>query len=104
MRQRADGELEGGGGGQNGRLKNDKWTVKDTVFSLLWRMQAVVLILISTCLWGTSKSTPVMMDKDPWPSKYTAQRFDCGVPGKIQLLQIPETCDGNPKEGEMATL
>ena len=50
------------------------------------------------------KSTFVMTDKDQQPSKYTAQLFDCGVPGKIQSLQIPETCDGASKEGEMATL
>ena len=96
--------LKGEEGGQYGRHKYNKWTVKDTVFNLLLRMQAVVLILISTCLWGMTKSTPVMMDKDPQPSKYTAQLFDCGVPGKIQLLRITETCDGASKEGEMATL
>ena len=67
-------------------------------------MQAIVLILISTCLWGTTKPNPVMTDKDPRPSKYTAQLFDCGVPGKIHLFQIPETCDGASKKGEMATL
>ena len=50
------------------------------------------------------KSTFVMTDKDQQPSKYTAQLFDCGVPGKIQLLQILETCDRASKEGEMATL
>ena len=50
------------------------------------------------------KSTPVMTDKQQRPSKHTAQLFDCGVPGKIQLLQIPETCDEGSKEGEMATL
>ena len=96
--------LRGERGGQDGRNKDEKWTIKDTVFNILLRMQAVVLILISTCLWGTTKSTPVIMDKDPRPSKYTAQLFDCRVPGKIQLLQIPETCDGTVKEGEMATL
>ena len=39
-------------GGQCGRHKYDKWMVKDTVFNLLSRMQAVVFILISTCLLG----------------------------------------------------
>ena len=67
-------------------------------------MQEVVLILITTCLCGMMKSTFVMTDKDQQPSKYTAQLFDCGLPGKIQLLQIPETCDGASNEGEMATL
>ena len=75
------------------RHKYSQWTVKDTVFNLLSKMQAVVLILISTCLLGMTKSTPVMTDKDPRPSNYTAQLFDCGVLGKIQLLQIPEICD-----------
>ena len=60
-------------GGQYGRHKYDKWRVKDTVFYLILRMQDVVLILISTCLWGTMKSTPMMTDKDQQPSKYTAQ-------------------------------
>ena len=50
------------------------------------------------------ESTPMMLNKEQRPSKYTAQLFDCGVPGKIQLLQIPETCDEGSKEGEMATL
>ena len=50
------------------------------------------------------KSTPVMTDKEQRPSKYTAQLFDWGVTGKIQLLQIPETCDEGSKEDEMATL
>ena len=50
------------------------------------------------------ESTPMMLNKEQRTSKYTAQMFDCGVQGKIQLLQIPETCDGASKEGEMATL
>ena len=104
MYHRADGEFEEEGGGQYGIHKYNKWMFKDTVSNLLLRIQAVVLILISTCLWGTRKSTPVMTDKDPRLSKYTAQMFDCRVSGKIQLLQIPKTCDGASKEGEMATL
>ena len=31
-------------------------------------------------------------------------KWSCRVPEKIQLLQIPETCDGASKEGEMAKL
>ena len=38
------------------------------------------------------------------PSEYSAQLFNCGVPGKIQLLQIPETCEERSEEGEKATL
>ena len=66
-------------GRQYRRYKYCKWAVKDTVFNLILRKQVVVLILISTCLWGTMKSTPVMMDKEQRPSKHTAQLFDCGV-------------------------
>ena len=80
------------------------WVVKTTVFNLILRMQAVILILISTCIWGMMESTPMVLNKEQRPSMYTAQLFDCGVPGKIQLLQIPETCDEGSKEGEMATL
>ena len=96
--------LSGEGGLQYERQNYSQRTVKDTVFNLLLRMQAVILILISTCLLGMMKSTPVTTDKDPRPSKYTAQLFDCWVPGKIQLLQIPKTCDEASKEGEMAIL
>ena len=32
--------------GQYGRYKYDKWMVKDTLFNLILRMQAIVLILI----------------------------------------------------------
>ena len=50
------------------------------------------------------ESTPMMLNKEQTPSRYTAQLFDCEVPGEIQLLQIPETCDEGSKEGEMAPL
>ena len=62
--------LRGEGGARDERHNYSQWTVKDTVFNLLSRMQAVVLILISTCLLGMVKSTPIMADKDPRPSKY----------------------------------
>ena len=41
------------------------------------------------------------MDKirEPLSSKYSAQLFDCGVPGKIL-----ETCEEKSEEGEKATL
>ena len=42
--------LRGEGGEQQEQNKYSQWTVKVTVFNLLSRMQAVVLILISTCL------------------------------------------------------
>ena len=91
-------------GGQYRRNKQCMWIIKATLFYLILRMQAAVLILISTCIWGMMKSNPVMMNKVQRPSKYTAQLFDCGVPRKMQLLQIPETCDEGPKEEEMAVL
>ena len=68
--------LRGERGKRYERHNYSQWTVKDTVFNLLSRMQAVVLILIFTCLLGMMKSTPVMTDKDPRPRKYTAQLFD----------------------------
>ena len=86
------------------RSENHKSTVKETVFNLLSSMHTIVLLFISTGLWGLLKSTPVITDKGPRPSKYTAQLFDCGVLGKIQLFQIPETCNEASKEREMAVL
>ena len=80
------------------------WVVKATVFKLVLRMQDVVFLLISTCIWSMMEFTSMMLNKEQRTSKYTAQMIDCGVPGKIQLLQIPETCEGASKEGEMATL
>ena len=48
---------------------------------------------------STMKSTPKMPSKELRPSKYKAQLFDCGVVGKIQVLQIPETCDEDSEGG-----
>ena len=86
------------------RSENHKSTVKETVFNLLSSMHTIVLLFIYTGLWGLLKSIPVITDMDPRPSKYTAQLFNCGVPGKIQLFQIPETCNEASKEREMAVL
>ena len=58
-------------------------------------------MIISTCIWSMMESTPMMLNKEQKPSKYTEQLFDCGVQGKIQLLQIPETCDEGSEEGEI---
>ena len=71
------------------RSKNHKSTVKETVFNLLSSMHTIVLLFIYSGLWGLLKSIPVITDKDPRPSKYTAQLLDCGVRGKIQLFQVP---------------
>ena len=78
--------------------------IKTTVFILILRMQTVVFMLVSTCIWGMMESTPIVLNKEQRPSKYTAQLFDCGVSGKIQLLQIPEIYNEGLKEGEMAPL
>ena len=86
-------------GGQYKREKHCMWKVIFTLFNLILRMQDVVLILIFTCLWGTMKSTPVMTDKDQQPRKYTAQLFDCKVPGKIHLLQIPDPVMEHQRRG-----
>ena len=69
---------------QSWQYQKDK--LKAAVFKLILRMQDVVFLFIWTCNWS-------MM-----------QLFDCRVPGKFQLLQIPETCDGASTEGEMDTL
>ena len=86
------------------RYKHGMCVIKTTVFILILRMQTVVFMLVSTCIWGMMESTPIVLNKEQRPSKYTSQLFDCGVPGKIQLLQIPETCHEGSKEGEMAPL
>ena len=65
-------------GGEGGTRHYSQQTIKDTVFNLLSRMYSIVLILISTGLWGLMKATPVIMDKDSRPSKYTAQGLTAG--------------------------
>ena len=86
------------------RYKHYSWVIKATVFNLILRMQEVIFMLISTCIWNMMESTLMMLNKEQRPSKYTAQLFNSGVPGKIQLLQIPETCNEGSKEVEMAPL
>ena len=51
------------------RSENHKSTVKETVFNLLSSIHTIVLILIYTGLWGLLKSTPVITNKYPRPSK-----------------------------------
>ena len=62
-------------------------------------MQAVILMLVSACILSMVNSIPTILSKEQRPSKYKAQLFDCGVPGKIQVLQIPETCSEDLNEG-----
>ena len=79
---------------QNGHCRGYKyymWVIKTLVFKLTSRMQAVILMLVSACILSMVNSIPTILSKEQRPSKYKAQLFDCGVPGKIQVLQIPET-------------
>ena len=61
-------------------------------------------MMISIYIWSLGQTNPMDKIREPLPSKYSEQLFDCGVPGKIQLLQIPETCEEKSEEGEKATL
>ena len=62
---------------QSSQYQKDK--LKASVFKLILKMQNVLFLFISTCICS-------MM-----------QFFDCGVPGKFQLLQILEICNEGPK-------
>ena len=75
------------------------WTMLTSVFKLTLRMQAWVQILIAACILSMVSSVPTLTHKDRRPSKYKAILFDCGVPGKIQVLQIPERCSEDSNEG-----
>ena len=67
-------------------------------------MQAVIPLLVSARILSMVNSFPTILSKEQRPSKYKAQLFDCGVPGKIQVLQIPETCSEDSNKGEMTPL
>ena len=75
-----------------------------TVYNYISRMQVALLVLISTYVWNQGQATPMVGDTKSLPSKYSAQLFYCGVPGKIQLLQIPETCEDRSAEFERERL
>ena len=64
---------------------------------MILRMQDVVFMIISTCIWSMMESTPMMLNKEQKLSKYTEQLFE----GKIKLLQIPETYNEGSEEGEI---
>ena len=87
--------------GQYRRYKYYVWVIKTSVFKLISKMK-MILMLISASILSMVKSTPMMLSKEQRLSKYKAQLFDCGVPGKIQVLQIPETCDED-SEGDEST-
>ena len=66
--------------------------------------KVVLIALISTYVWNQEQANPQGGDSKPFPSKYSAQLFDCGGPGKIQTLQIPETCEDSSAELEREAL
>ena len=86
---------------QNGHcheFKSYMWVMLTSVFKLTSRMQAGIH-MHSACILSMVSSVPLILSKEQRPSKYKAQLFDCGVPGKIQVLQIPETCSEDSNEG-----
>ena len=80
------------------------WDHSTTVYKHISRMKVALLVLIWTYVWNQGQENPMVGDNKPLPSKYSAQLFDCGVPGKIQTLQIPETCEDRSAELERETL
>ena len=54
-------------------------------------MQVVIPMLVSACILSMVNSVPTTLSYEQRPNKYKAQLFDCGVPGKIQVLKVPET-------------
>ena len=67
-------------------------------------MKGALIVMLYMYVWNLGQTNPMARIKEPWPSKYSTQLFDCGVPGKIQLLQVPETCEETSKEREIAVL
>ena len=52
----------------------------------------------------SSNNVPTILSKEQRSSKYKAQLFDCGVPGKIKVLQIPEKSSEDSNEGGTSPL
>ena len=78
---------------QNGHCRKYKyyvWVMLTSVFKLTSRMQAGIHKPVTTCILSMVSSVPTILSKEQRTSKYKAQLFDCGVPRKIQVLQIPE--------------
>ena len=67
-------------------------------------MKRVLIVMISLYIWNMGQTNPTVGNKEPFPSKYSAQLLDCGVQGKIQLLQIPETCEDESTEMKRGVL
>ena len=73
------------------------------MFNHGWRFD-ICHSTISSYIWNLGQTNPTVGNKKPFPSKYSEQLFDCGVPGKIQLLQIPETCEDELTEMKRGVL
>ena len=93
------------GGNQAGKnYINYLQDISRLVYNYISIMQGALIVLISTYVWNQGQASPLVGDNQPLPSKYSVQLFDCGVPGKIQMLQIPETCEDKSTERERAQL
>ena len=71
---------------QNGHYcgyNNYAWVMLTSVFKLTSTMQAGIHMLVAACRLSMVSSVRTLMNKKQRPSKYKAQLFDCGVPGKI---------------------
>ena len=93
------------GGSRDGKnYINYLQDISTLVYNYISIMQGALIVLISTYVWNQGQASPLVGDNQPLPSKYSVQLFDCGVPGKIQMLQILETCEDKSPEGERAQL
>ena len=70
-----------------------------SVYKLTSRMQAGEHMLVAACIMSMVSLVLILLSKEQRPSKYKAQLCDWGVPGKIKVLQIPETCSEDSNEG-----
>ena len=60
-------------------------------------------VLIAACILSMVSSVSTLVMREQRPSKYKAQMFDCGVPGKIQVL-ISQKCSKESSKGEKGKL
>ena len=80
------------------RYKHYAGTWVTSVFKLMSRMQTRMQVLIAACILRMVSSVPTLAMREQRPSKYKAQMFDCGVPGKIQGL-LSEKCSNEFSKG-----
>ena len=85
-------------------FKTHPHIVRTAVYNWISRMKVALIAMISTYVWNLGQTKPMVGIKEPLQSKYYAQLSDCGMPGKIQLLQIPETFEDRSAEVEKDTL